>query len=270
MNSFWQWFLAISFGVLLCLTLCAPVLHAQGQNSANSSANVDTPSPSDDGWHVNVVPYLWFAGVQGTVGVAGREASVHAGVSDVFSYLNLGVMVAVEPRYNRVLFPVDFMWIKLSDDKALPIQIVAASVKAKFTQTILAPKVGYRIVDQKSLKVDALFGIRYWHMDGSLRLEPSLTGNTFSRSADWVDAVAGGRFQVALTPKITATVLGDAGGANARLDYQVAGLLGFRVSKKWVLQAGYRYLDVNYRPQSTFVYNVAQSGIIVGATWSVK
>src|ERR1700739_1274002 len=55
MNSSRQWFLAVSFGVLLGLTLCAPVLHAQGQNSTNSSGNVDTPSPSDDGWHVNVV-----------------------------------------------------------------------------------------------------------------------------------------------------------------------------------------------------------------------
>jgi len=262
------WVFSIVAG--LTLALSAPVLHAQAQNSANSSAKVDTPSPSDDGWHVNVVPYLWFAGVHGTVGVAGREASVHASFRDVANYLNLGVMVAVEPRYNRVLFPVDYMWIKLSDDKALPIQITAVSVKAKFKQSILTPKVGYRIFDQKAFKVDALFGIRYWHLDNSLKLQPSLTGNTFSQSADWVDAVAGGRFQVALAPRVTATILGDAGGANARLDYQVAGLLGFRVSKKWVLQAGYRYLYVDYRPQSTFVYNVRQSGIVLGATWSVK
>jgi hypothetical protein len=260
------WVLSIAAG----LTLCAPALQAQDQNSPNRSANVDTPSPSDDGWHVNIVPYLWFAGVHGTVGVAGREASVHASPSDVFNYVNLGAMIAVEPRYKRVLFPVDYMWIKLSDDKALPIQIVSVSIKAKAQQSILTPKVGYRLVDKKAFKVDALLGIRYWHLDNSLTLQPSLTGNTFSRSANWVDAVEGGRFQVALSPRVNVTILGDAGGANARLDYQLAGLLGFRVTKKWVVQAGYRYLYVDYRPQSTFVYNVAQSGILFGATWSVK
>jgi hypothetical protein len=107
MNSYRQWFWAVSIAVGVGLMLCSPLLHAQDQNSTNSSANVDTPSPSDDGWHLNVLPSIWFAGVHGTVGVAGREASVHASPSDVFNYVNLGVMVAVEPRYKRVLFPVD-------------------------------------------------------------------------------------------------------------------------------------------------------------------
>jgi hypothetical protein len=270
MNSYKRRFWAFSVAAGLGLTLCAPVLHAQPQNSTNSGANVDTPSPSNDGWHVNVAPYLWFAGVHGTVGVKGREASVHASPSDVFNYVNLGVMVAVEPRYDRVLFPVDFMWIKLSDDRALPIQIVAVTAKSRFTQSIFTPKVGYRIFDQKAFKVDAVFGIRYWHLDGSLEFQPSLRGNTFSGSADWVDAVAGGKFQVALAPRVTAIILGDAGGANAKLDYQVAGSLGFRVTKRWTVQAGYRYLYVDYRPQSTFVYNVRQSGVVFGSIWSLK
>jgi len=269
MNSYKRRFWAFSTAGL-ALALCVPVLHAQTQNSTNSSASVDTPSPSNDGWHVNVAPYLWFAGVHGTVGVAGREAGVHASPSDVFNYVNLGVMVAVEPRYDRILFPVDFMWIKLSDDRALPISIVAITAKSRFKQSILTPKVGYRIVDQKALKVDALFGVRYWHLDGSLEFQPSLTGNTFSGSADWVDAVAGGKFHLALTPRVTATILGDAGGANAKLDYQVAGLLGFRVTKKWTVQAGYRYLYVDYRPQSTFVYDVRQSGVLFGSIWTLK
>jgi hypothetical protein len=157
MNSYKLRFWAFSTAV--GLTLCAPVLHAQ--DSTNSGANADTPSPSDNGWHVNVVPYIWFAGVHGTVGVAGRDASVHASPSDVLSYVNLGAMIAVEPRYKRVLFPVDYMWIKLSDDKALPIQIVSVSIKSKVQQSILTPKVGYRLVDKKAFKVDALFGIRY-------------------------------------------------------------------------------------------------------------
>ena len=270
MNSYKRRFWAFSSTAGLALALCVPVLHAQTQNSTNSSASVDTPSPSNDGWHVNVAPYLWFAGVHGTVGVAGREAGVHASPGDVFNYVNLGVMVAVEPRYDRILFPVDFMWIKLSDDRALPISIVAITAKSRFKQSILTPKVGYRIVDQKALKVDALFGVRYWHLDGSLEFQPSLTGNTFSGSADWVDAVAGGKFHLALTPRVTATILGDAGGANAKLDYQVAGLLGFRVTKKWTVQAGYRYLYVDYRPQSTFVYDVRQSGVLFGSIWTLK
>jgi hypothetical protein len=75
-----------------------------------------------------------------------------------FKYFNIGVMGAVEPRYNRIVMPVDFMWMKLSDDRGLPFDEGATSVKAKMTETLLTPKIGYRFADTKRVKVDALFG----------------------------------------------------------------------------------------------------------------
>jgi hypothetical protein len=112
----------------------------------------------------------------------------------VLSKLNIGLMGAVEVRYSLVIIPVDFLWIKLSDDKALPIEVVAASVKAKMTESIFTPKIGYRIVDEKRLKVDALFGIRYWHLTTDLTLQPTQIRNGFSRLAAWVDAVSVANF----------------------------------------------------------------------------
>jgi len=63
-------------------------------------------------------------------------------------------------------------------------------------------------------------------------------------------------------------VLGDAGRASARLDYQVAGLLGYKISRKCVLLAGYRYLSVDYRPngKKDFIYDVTMPGLVIGAT----
>ena len=34
--------------------------------------------PNNDVWHFAVAPYLWFAGMHGTVGARGYDASVHA------------------------------------------------------------------------------------------------------------------------------------------------------------------------------------------------
>jgi hypothetical protein len=258
--------------LILSLSMSFGSLHANAQTQTPTSPppTQEADTSSDEGWHVGVIPYLWLAGVHGTVGALGREASVHASVSDVLSKLNIGLMGAVEVRYNRVIIPIDFLWIKLSDDKALPIEVVAASIKAKMKEALLTPKIGYRIVNGQRLKVDALFGVRYWHLTTDLTLEPTQIGNGFSRSADWVDAVAGGKFQVAVTPKLVVTVLGDAGGASARSDYQVAGLLGYKVGRKCILQAGYRYLAVNYRPTGGFIYNTTTSGLLLGATINVK
>jgi hypothetical protein len=256
--------------VALSSLLFSPRSSAQTQQSTAPAPVEESETNTGDGWHVGITPYLWFAGVHGTVGALGQEASVHASASDVLSKLNIGLMGAVEVRYNRVIIPVDFLWIKLSDDKALPIDVVAASIKSKMTEALLTPKVGYRIVDQRRLKVDAVFGVRYWHLTTDLTLQPTQIGNGFSRSVDWVDAVAGGKFQFALTPKLVVTVLGDAGGGSARSDYQIAGLLGYKVGRKCILQAGYRYLDVNYRPSGGFIYNTATSGLLLGATIDVK
>jgi hypothetical protein len=57
----------------------------------------------------------------------------------------------------------------------------------------------------------------------------------------------------------------------ANLDYQVAGLLGWNL-KKLSLQGGWRYMSVNYRPCGgvRFVYDMATSGLIFGATIPLK
>jgi hypothetical protein len=261
------------FLVLVLVTLClTPRLNAQDQTKSAPAPKTEDPSPSSDGFHISITPYIWFSGLNGTTGVLGHDASVHADFSNIFSYLNLGAMGALEARYNRVIMPVDFMWMKLSSNRSLPIDDEADYIRAKMTETMLTPKIGYRVVDGKKLKVDALFGFRYWHMTTDLSLQPTQPDGSFSDSASWVDAVAGGRFTYALTPKAFVVVAGDAGGGSARSDYQVGGALGYKISRRWDLLAGYRYLSVNYRPNSAkaFIYDVNMPGLVVGATFNLK
>jgi hypothetical protein len=231
---------------------------------------VSAQTTPDEGWHVEIRPYLWFAGIHGTVGALGNEASVHAGFSDIFSNLNIGLMSAVETRYKRIVIPVDFIWMSLSDEKTLPPGFAATSIKADLTQVILAPRVGYRFVDSGKVQVDALVGFRYWHMGTALTPMPG--GPAPSDSANWVDAIAGAKMQAKLAPKLKVLVLGDIGGGGANSDYQAAGALGYELNKKWTLSAGYRYMAVNYRPNTHigFVNDTATSGILVGATWNIK
>ena len=155
-----------------------------------------------------ITPYIWFAGVHGTVGALDHEASVHASFGDIFNYLNIGAMAAVEPRYNRIVMPFDFLWMKLSDNKALPFDEGATSVKAKMTETLITQKIGYRFVDAKKVKVDALFGFRYWHLENTFTLQPTQIANGISQSANWVDGLGGGRIELGLTPKLSAMVAG--------------------------------------------------------------
>jgi hypothetical protein len=67
-------------------------------------------------------------------------------------------------------------------------------------------------------------------------------------------------------------VAGDAGGGSAKLDYQIAGLLGYNINRKLVMMLGYRYLSVDYRPngQAGFIYDVAMPGLVAGLTIKLK
>lgn len=248
----------------------SPLVFAQSTSSPDTT-QAKQANPND-GLHVEITPYLWFAGVHGTTGALGRQASVDASFSDIFKYFNIGAMGVVEARYNRIIMPLDFMWMKLSDDKGLPLNEVGVqSIKVKMTETILTPRIGYRVADGERVKVDALFGIRYWHLSTDFTLEPQVV-NGFSQSANWVDAVGGGRVRIALNPKTFVAIGGDAGGGSARYDFQAAGFLGYKISRRWILLSGYRYLSVNYKPNGNvqFVCDVDMPGLVFGATFNVK
>jgi hypothetical protein len=233
-----------------------------------------TASPNaatDNDWHLAIAPYLWFPGVHGTVGALGHEASIDASPGDLLSHFRFGLMGLVEARHKQLLLPIDIVWVRLGDDKALPaFGLGAITANAKASVFILTPKIGFRVLDEDKIKFDGLMGFRYWHLGQNLHFNPSILGLDFSGSQNWVDPLVGGRLQINLTPKVDATIAGDVGGwgVGSQLDYQVVGLLGYKIKPRWTLQAGYRYLDVNYRSRT--VFDVATSGVLFGVSITLK
>ena len=111
---------SLLLGLILGVLLFLPLANAQTNHATNVASPQAKEANPDDGLHVAIAPYLWFADVHGTTGALGHDAAVNASFGDVFEYLNIGAMCVVEVRYNRIIMPLDFMWMKLSDDKALP------------------------------------------------------------------------------------------------------------------------------------------------------
>jgi OmpA family len=284
-----------NFCLMLALTLtslfCTPVF-AQGpsestvSDSATASPTAEpaipdapTPTPlpapgpvsqyptgaTGGGWRVGITVYGWFPGLHGTVGAFGHNSSVHVPFSDVFHTLKGVIPVAVEADKGRFLMPVDFIWMKLGIDDGIPLNdFDQTSIDTHMTQSILTPKLGYRLLDAEHLKFDALGGIRYWHLGLNNTLDPS--GLNISESANWVDGLGGGRFILPFGEKAAVTVAGDAGAGAADLDYQLVGLLNYNITRKLGLAVGWRYLYEDYRPgnSSQFVYDTTTSGAIAG------
>ena len=245
----------------------APTTDAASQSTTTTTVS----ATSDSDWHLSASGYLWLPGVHGNVGALDRIVAVSASPGDLLSHFRFGIMGLIEPSYKRIVFPVDLMWIRLGDTKAIPFPDLEENfANIKGGELILTPKIGYRIVDREKLKVEALTGFRYWHFTESLSFSPS-NGLNFSKSQDWVDPLVGGRITVPLSPKIAVTIAGDVGGwgVGSQLDYQAVGLLGYRIKPALTLQAGFRYLDVDYTSAGT-VINMATSGVIFGITMNLK
>jgi hypothetical protein len=229
---------------------------------------------ADNAWHFATNGYLWFPGVHGTAaGVRGNSLSFRASPGDLLSNSRFGLMGALEVRRNRLVASLDLLWIRLEDDKALPFpRLGATSANMKATEFLLTPKIGFRVINEEKIKIDALAGFRYWYLGENLKFNPSLLGLNFSGSQNFVDPVLGGRIQVALSPRIVVNILGDVGGwdTGSHLEYQVAGLLGYKIRPRWTLHAGYRYLSVDYHTSRGVVFNATTSGVVFGSTLNLK
>ena len=281
MNSYRKVFFTVSAGITLSLLLSMSAV-AQGPAELTAATPATTsdglpPAPApqtsaaasaDDGWRVGISIYGWFPGLHGTVGALGHNAGVHVPFSDVFHTLKGIIPIAVEADKGRFVMPVDFLWMKLGDNNGIPINDFGqASINTHLTESILTPKIGYRLFDGEHLKIDALSGIRYWYLGLNNALQPSGLSN--SRSANWVDGLGGARFILPLGEKAAVTVAGDAGAGGANLDYQVLGLLNYNFTPKFSMAVGWRYLYVDYRPSNhQFVFNTATNGAIAGFTYN--
>ena len=92
MNRFYRAVKPTLLIVALSTWFLAPIAGAQTQTPTRTTSPEPKDLDLDEGWHVSFTPYIWFAGIHGTVGALNHDASVHATFSDIFNYLNIGLM----------------------------------------------------------------------------------------------------------------------------------------------------------------------------------
>ena len=236
---------------------------------AGGGAAAAASTAPEGNWHFAVSPYLWVPWVYGSVGANGNNIHFYATPDELFSHFRFGLLGLVDTRYKRVVLPLDIIWLRLGDDRALPLTPNGTVANVKLDMFILTPKVGYRVIDTKMIKIDALAGFRYWHVGQNLQF----TTNTlnFSGSQNWVDPLVGGRILGNLSPKVEIAIGGDVGGwgTGSQLDYSVGAFLGYRIKPPVALQAGYRYMAVDYTNGNKLL-NLIISGPLIGVTINLK
>lgn len=228
--------------------------------------------PASTGWQFSVSPYFWMAGIKGDVGAFSNlpPSSIDVGFGDIFSHLNgPTAFVAGEAWSGRFGILADVQYLMIKADATTPGPLFGSAMLKQwnFNSTVAG---AYRFVDSSTASVDALAGVRIFHIENQIDLSGGLLPPRSNSIGDtWATPVIGGRLTLPFANGFLFNAYADVGGFGISSDWtwQVYGGMGYRF-KNWLsLYAGYRYLDVRHR-NGGFLYDVSQQGPLVSVQFS--
>ncbi len=234
-------------------------------------------APSQDKWEFELTPYLFAAGIDGTVGARGVEADVDMSFSDIWDRLDRAFMLLFEARKGPWMFAVDAMYFRLSDEDATSVSgpfgkiTVDGTVEVTLTQQVYTLMGGYRLFDNKT-KLDLIGGLRYTRLDSDLDLVittnlPSFPGGGRRLRGDesWWDPVVGVRVLRPFAERWTFAGYVDVGGAGSGSDltYQAYAGANWQFGRRLNAKFGYRYLYQDFEDDGV-VWDMATSGVFLG------
>jgi len=222
---------------------------------------IETPG----GWTFAFSPYFWAAGLSGKTSQFGLPAvNIHSNFSDIWDNLDFAAMAIGEARYGRYSFFGDLLYTKISTGSATPRGILANSVAVKSETFAGTFGAGYSLLQSGPSHLDIVGGVRVWSVNSHLSFDGGvLDGVSRGDHATWVDGIAGLRGNYFITPHVYLTAWGLVGAGQAKIDWDVAGGLGYKFNDRISALAGYRALGVNYSHDG-FSFDAVQQGPILG------
>lgn len=263
----------------LCLFAAAAFASAEATAADALAGSSGAPADPDRNWALQVTPYLWGAGISGDISPfrRGPTIGIDKSFSDVMDDLNFGTFVNVWGRYDRFVFSGDLMYVDTTDEKTSgplpplppplgPIPSVSGTVDTKeFMSTLQA---GYRVYDSPSFTLDALGGVRLWHISNRVTVQAAGLSGSYKESFGWADPVIGARAFLRLTDKLSLQAQADIGGfdVGSKNTWQVLATANYIVTDHVSVSAGYKVLSVDYE-SGGHVFDSRLSGPVLGMTW---
>lgn len=216
----------------------------------------------------SLTPYLWIAGVTGTLSTApsGATQRVEADFGDVLSHLNaIPVMLAGEFRQGRFGILADLMAISVEAGVATPGPAFSGG-EARLRQVIGSALLAWRVVEEGPSALDLGVGLRAFGISTRFTLDPgALPGRRIERDSAWASPILGLRYRHGLAEGWAMTLYGDIGGAGGDVTWQALATIDYRVSERTTLRAGYRWLSFE-RDDGPLRQEMGLGGPLLGAT----
>jgi hypothetical protein len=232
-------------------TLCTAILLA-----APPARAVDTNE-----WSFDVSIYGLAVGMNGDLGIGPVTADVDVGLDDILNNLEFGFMGTTSVGYGPWALTLEGLYMGLQGTKD--------DVTVELDQIMVEPTLSYRV----SQYFEPLAGFRYNNLNGEIRGPEVLPVPRIpTGTQDWFDPIVGANLALPLGKGFSLKLRGDVGGfgVGSDLTWQVYPYLNWQFSKWGSVQAGYRWLYMDYETgggSDRFAYDILNQGAQIGFTF---
>jgi len=247
---------ALAGALTLTTTLLAQVAPASGDKTAEAKLAIglgSSEAPTADPWRFDFDIIGWGPSVSGSIGVGGHQANVDVGLDTLLGDLNGIAMLGFELRKEKFGFYTQPNWISLETDGNVGPLHATDDMQIWIVDAAGFYQLG-KWGQEKPVTLDALAGVRYWHVSDELTLKGprGIINYNNSDSTYLIDPIIGLRTKIYLTRKLSVSLHGDVGGFgvsdnSSDLTWQALGMLGYDFTRHFSLAVGYRALST-YQP----------------------
>jgi len=218
-------------------------------------------------WEFNTSLYGWFAGIDGTVGVAVLEQQVDATPSDLLKHLQFTMGGHFEARNPTVSLIADVFYMGLGQEtqveKTIGNTTVTKTGSSDLKEWVVEGAIGYRI----SKEFEMLLASRFYDMEVDIQVDDSNTSN----QKNWFDVFIGSRYKTDFADKWFTSVRADIGLGGSDFAWFGNAELGYNFSELFALALSYRVLSVDYQEgegKDYFLYDTFNHGFGLAAVFN--
>lgn len=235
-----------------------------------SAVGATTPSfaqqgGQEKGWRFEVAPYIWAAGMEGSITTDQGTAVLDTPWGDIVEALDSGGVLHFEGRNGGWGFLTDFVYLRIKDDTD---KDVLGTFEARL-ETTIGEAAAFKRFGHGDTSWDLIFGGRGIKLDNQIDVSdsavPGFDGAKIEGDRGWVDAMVGARVNTRFNDSWSMTNRLDFSAGGSDLTWQIASTLRWEFSEHMSLGVGFRVLDVDYEDDDdNLEFEPQYAGLTIG------
>ena len=218
---------------------------------------------ADDGWDWSVTPYLWAAGMDGTIAAGNFSADVSMDFADVMNVFEGGALMRFEGAGDTHGVFGDLVYLALEDDEAR--ETTGGTIKVEADSLI--GEFGYRRILSDRFALE--FGLRYWDFETTLTPAQLPAAR---QTSDWTDGLIGLRYTGAAGENWNWVLRANLGAGGSDLTIGAEFDLRKTLSGGNTISIGFKALDVDFEKSASpapLPVDLTLAGMTIGYTFNL-